>query len=268
MKFTKFEMKENTLRVGKKYISPFGVMFVVAIIWVAVLSACGQANVQPLRYEAAPWSPNEVSIYQLTDMNGNYAGTARYDLSLIDGTIDGLAGEVWNLRREINAQGMQEIVVVDMNTSGFRPQQSTLLRIDNSGTEVVTTQYSGSDANLELTTKQNITTIQRISIPSDAREQTSLVMLLRALPLAADYAVRMNIFSPVVGTLDRVTVQTVRQENVTVPAGTFDTWLVRLETPNSKTEAWVSTQAPYQVVKFVDSRNGGVFELSEFQPGQ
>jgi hypothetical protein len=60
----------------------------------------------------------------------------------------------------------------------------------------------------------------------------------------------------------------VRQEQVTTPAGTFDAWYVRMETPDSQTEAWVSTQAPYPVVKFVDSRNGGTFELSEFQPGQ
>lgn len=262
----KLEMKETTLRIGKKYTSSIGVtwVWVWALMLVMVLSSCGQVEVQPLRYEAAPWSPNEVSVYQLTDVNGNYAGTARYDWALIDGAD----GKAWNLRREINAQGMQEIAVVDMSESGFRPQQSTLLRIDNTGTEVVSAQYSGSNANLELTTKQNISTIQRISIPSDAREQTSLVMLLRALPLAANYAVRMNVFLPVVGTLDRVTVQAVRQEAVTVPAGTFDTWLVRLETTNSKTEAWVSTQAPYQIVKFVDSRNGGIFELSEFQPGQ
>lgn len=257
-------MMKNKLRISNKYRSPYWGMLILAMVLFVVLAACGQAQVQPLRYEAAPWSPNEVSIYRLTDVNGNYAGTARYDLSLIDGQD----GEVWNLRREINAQGMQEIIVVDMSSTGFRPQKSTMVRIDNTGTEVVNTQYSGSDANLELTTKQKVMTVQRINIPSDSREQASVVMLLRALPLAAKYAVRMNVFLPVVGTLDRVTVQTVRQEQVTVPAGTFDTWYLRLETPTSNTEAWVSTQAPYQVVKFVDSRNGGLFELSEFQPGQ
>lgn len=265
----KFEMKEKKLQIDNKSNSPLWWMFVLKIVVmmgvVGMLSACGQAEVQPLRFNVAPWLPNEESVYQLTDVDGNYAGTARYDISLIDGD----EGELWNLRREINSQGMQEIVVVDMSLEGFRPQQSTLIRMDKSGTEVIATEYSGSDANLELTTKQNIMTVQRISVPSDAREQASLAMLLRALPLAANYATRMNIFLPVVGNLDRITVQTVRQEEVTVPAGTFDTWFVRLETnTNSKIEAWVSTQAPYPVVKFVDSRNGGTFELSEFQPGQ
>lgn len=225
------------------------------------LAACGQAEVQPLKFNAAPWQANEASIYQLTDLNGNYAGTARYDLTLMEDNN-------WNLRREINAQGTQEIVAIDMSAQGFRPLQSTLVRIASDGTEVVSAKYSSSQADMELTTKQNITTVQRVSVPSDAREQASLVMLLRALPLAQDYAVRLNVFLPVVGTMDRVTVQVVEQQQITVPAGTFETWYVRMETANSETEAWVSTAAPYPVIKFIDSRNGGTFELSEFLPGQ
>lgn len=226
-----------------------------------VLAGCSQPEIQPLRFNDAPWQTNEVSTYELTDLNGNYAGTARYDLTSAQ-------GDLWNMRREINSQGTQEIVVVEMGGDGFRPQKSTLVRIGPDGTELVNTDYGNGEANLELTTKQNVTTVQRISIPSDAREQSTLVMLLRTLPLAEDYAVRLNIFLPVVGILDRVTVEVVGQENVTTAAGSFDAWHVHMETPNSETEAWVSTQAPYPVVKFVDSRNGGTFELSEFQPGQ
>ena len=234
----------------------------LGIIVALLVAGCNrQPDVQPLKFNAAPWLPNENSTYQLTDLNGNYAGTARYDIASLD-------GNVWNLRREINAQGTQEIVAVDMSHEGFRPIQSTIVRIAKEGTEVVSAKYSGSQADLELTTKLNITTMQRVSIPSDARDQAALVMLLRALPLAENYAVRLNVFLPIVGILDRVTVSVEKAEQVTTLAGTFDTWYVRMETPNSQTEAWVSTQAPYPVVKFIDSRNGGTFELSEFQVGQ
>ena len=154
---------------------------------------------------------------------------------------------------------------MDMGEAGFRPLQSTLVRIARDGTEVVSAKYNGSQADLELTTKQNVTTVQRVSIPSDARDHATLIMLLRALPLAEGYAVRLNVFLPVVGILDRVTVEVARQEQVSVLAGTYDTWYVQMETANSETEAWVSTQAPYPVVKFIDSRNGGTFELSELQ---
>lgn len=231
------------------------------LLLLVLLVGCSQPDIQPLRFQAAPWLPNEASTYQLTDIDGNYAGTARYDLTRLN-------NGVWNLRREINAQGTQEIVVVDMGEEGFRPIESTLIRMDRNGTEVVSTEYDGSAAHLELTTKQNITTFERISIPSDARDQATLIMLLRALPLAQNYAVRLNVFWPVVGSLDRVTLEVLRQEQVSAPAGTFDTWYVRMKTKDSETEAWVSTEAPYPVVKFIDSRNGGTFELSDFQPGQ
>lgn len=238
---------------------PFYSLVFAALLFLLV--GCSQPEVQPLRFNDAPWQVNEVSSYLLTDINGNYAGTARYDLTRSEESR-------WNLRREINAQGIQEIIAVDMTREEFRPIESTLIRIARDGTEVVSTQYSSSEVNMELTTKLNVQTVQRISIPSDAREQATMVMLLRALPLTQDYATRVNVFLPIVGILDRVTVEVREQVQVTTVAGTFDTWYVRMATADSETEAWVATQAPYPVVKFVDSRNGGTFELSEFQPGQ
>ena len=224
-----------------------------------LVGCSGEPDVQPLIFNAAPWQPNEVSTYDLTDLNENAAGKARFDLTeLADGG--------WNLRREINSHAMQEIVVVDMSEEGFRPAESTLIRIDPNGTEVVRSVYSGSQADLELTTKQNITTQQRVSIPSDSRNNLPWSCSCAPSLLPKAFATRLNVFLPVVGTLDRVTVQVVEQEQITVPAGTFDTWHVLMETPNSKTDVWISTEAPYPVVKFIDSRNGGTFELSAFDP--
>jgi hypothetical protein len=254
-----FEMSKSLLHVLRVHRQRVNVRVIGLML--LLLAGCSKSEVQPLQFNSAPWQPNEVSIYQLTDLNGNYAGTARYDITQPQ-------ADVWNLRREINAQGTQEIVVVDMSKEGFRPLDSTLIRITRDGREQVSAKYSSSQVDMELTTKMDITTNQRVSVPSDAREQATLVMLLRALPLAEGYAVRLNVFLPVVGILDRVTVEVVKQEQVTTPAGTYDTWYVQMKTQDSKTEAWVETQAPYPVVKFVDSRNGGTFELSEFQPGQ
>jgi hypothetical protein len=95
-----------------------------------------------------------------------------------------------------------------------------------------------------------------------------MVMLLRALPLAEDYAAHVNVFWPITGLLERVAVTVEGREQIDTPAGSYDTWHVRMATDESETEAWIAAQAPYPVVKFVDSRNGGTFELSEFQPGQ
>ena len=230
------------------------------LVLAILLAACGGPEPQPLIFGAAPWQDGEVSQYSITAIDQQHAGTARFDLTLLP---DGQ----WNLRREINAQGVQEIVVVDMRETDFRPSQATLIRMDAAGVEQVRSTYSGSQVDLELTTKQDVTTVERVSIPSDVRDQRSLLMIARALPLARGYATRLNTFLPVVGLLDRVTLRVVKQEQVTVPAGVFDTWRVRLDTIDSRTEAWISVAPPHPLVKYIDGRNGGVFELAAYQPG-
>jgi len=74
----------------------------------------------------------------------------------------------------------------------------------------------------------------------------------------------LNSFSPATGLLDRVTVQVVKAESVTVPAGIFATWQVELDTGNSKSQAWIGRDAPNPLVKYVDGGNGGTFELREY----
>lgn len=229
-------------------------------LYLTLLAACSAPDPQPLLFGDAPWRGGEVSEYRVTDVNGAYAGTARYDLTRLDEAT-------WSLRRETLAQGTQEIVVVDMSVGEYRPTLATMVRIDSSGTEQVRTTYSGSQANLELTSKQNVTTQQRVAIPSDARDQRSLVMLARALPLAADYATRLNSFLPIVPILDRVTLSVQGREEVEVPAGTFDAWKVRLDMGDSETLLWVGVDAPHPVVKYVDGRNRGTYELTDFQLG-
>ncbi len=224
-----------------------------------LLAACGAPDPQPLIFGDAPWGDGEVSVYRVTDLRGAYAGSTRYDLTRLDDST-------WSLRRETSAQGTQEIVVVDMSVGEYRPREATLVRIDASGSEQVRTRYQGSEANLELTSKQNVTTYQRVNIPSDARDQRTLPMLARTLPLADRYATRLNSFLPIVPILDRVTLRVAGRETVQVPAGEFETWRVVLDTGDSQTEIWVGVDAPHPLVKYEDGRNQGVYELIEFQP--
>jgi hypothetical protein len=43
---------------------------------------------------------------------------------------------------------------------------------------------------------------------------------------------------------------------------------VELITNRSESQAWISTSAPYILVKFIDGRTGGTYELRDYQPGQ
>lgn len=231
-----------------------------------LLSACSaNPEVQPFKYGAVPWADGEVSLYQITDVNDDYAGTARYDI-----TAGGrhVTPDDWTIRREIVAHGDNEIVVVEAMDMGLRPKYAMLVRANADGSERVETTYTGSQVDMKLTTVRDVTTYQRSSIPSDARDQRTILMLARLLPLANGYATRFNSYLPVADLLDRVTLQVVKREEINVPAGAYDTWRLRFDVGDSKTEAWIGVEPPFPLVKYVDGRSRGAFELMEFRPGK
>lgn len=238
----------------------------IVLIVVLLLAACGQPEITPLRVQAAPWADGEVSIYQITDIENKPAGTAT--ITFTAGATQ-IGEEAWTMQREVAAQGDQEVVVVEMTAGGLRPALSTLTRhLGADRREFVKSTYNQGQVDLELTTARDVTTYERIHVPSDVRDQRTLLALVRALPLANGYATQVNSFLPVADLLERTTIHVTGQEQVQTPAGAYESWRVELTTNDSESQAWVSTSAPYILVKFVDGRTGGVYELREYQMGQ
>ncbi|MCC9078441.1 DUF3108 domain-containing protein [Litorilinea aerophila] len=237
---------------------PFWLLWLVTLL---ALAGCNEPTIQPLRFNEAPWQAGEVSTYRITDLNDNYAGTARFDiLARPEGG--------WTIRREISAQGVQEIVTVDVGDKGLRPARTLMVRVGDDGQEEVETIYASGQVDLRLTTKQDVTTYQRVNVPSDVRDVRTLPLLARTLPLEEGYATRLNSFLPVSATLDRVTLEVLKRETVQVPAGTFDTWLVEIQGSGRKTRLWIGVEPPHLLVKFVDGHSQGTFELTQFEAGK
>jgi hypothetical protein len=125
--------------------------------------------------------------------------------------------------------------------------------------------YAGGQVDLELTTTQDVTTMHRENIISDARDYRTLMQLSRALPLREGYATQVNSYLPVTNLQERFTIEVVGQERITVPAGDYETWQVKLASADSESVAWITVDAPHILVKFVEGRNGGTFALSAYQ---
>ena len=65
--------------------------------------------------------------------------------------------------------------------------------------------------------------------------------------------------NPIDRTQQTVTLKVPQREQIEVPAGRFDTWRILLRTGRAGRTAWISTAAPYPVVRW---DNGDViFEL-------
>lgn len=228
-----------------------------------LLVACGGPEIQPFRFGEIPWAGGEQSLYQVTDIDGNRAGTA---------TVTWLAGAAtieddgWTMRREILAQGDQEVVVIEVTAQGLRPRLSTLVRVRRDGREQVNAVYTGGQVDMELTTAQDVKTTYRENVVSDVRDYRTLMQLARALPLQEAYATQVNSYLPVTNLQERFTIAVTGTETVSVPAGTYETYRVRFSTGETESEAWIGVAAPHILVKFIEGRSGGTFELSDYQP--
>lgn len=234
--------------------------------WAATLAAlllltlawgCSAPEPQPLLFNSAPWQDGETSVYRVTDRNGRPAGTTQY-------TIAQTADDGWTILRNTAAQGVQETIVVALAGTGFRPRTSSLVRTEDGRTERLSAVYAGGKVDMQMTNRRDITTSERVSIPSDSRDQWTLFMLVRALPLQQGYTTRLNVFLPVMGRQSRVTLTTTGVEQITVPAGTYDAWHVTLDFGNTQSELWVGVDPPHPLVRYIDGANQGVFELDEF----
>jgi len=227
-----------------------------------LVAGCSKPEIQPLILNDLPWSDGEQSLFVVTDINGDYAGTATFTLNKGAATID---DDAWTLRRDVTTQGDQEVVIIEMAAKGLRPHLSTLVRITGAARQQVKTTYDSGQIDMELTTARDVTTYERRNIPSDARDQRSLLLLARALPLAAGYATELNSYLPVADLFERTSIVVDRQEMVDVPAGSFQSWQLTVQASERKSQVWIAVDAPHQLLKFIDGRNGGTFELRDYQ---
>lgn len=229
----------------------------IVCLMFAVIACTGPAA-QPLRFGDAVWQPGETSIFRVTDVNGDTAGTVRYDMESLD--ADG-----WRMERLTQTQGDEERLSVDMDAPGFRTRASELERVSVDGAERVAASYDGGEVQLELTNQDDNVTTQTVNVPSDSRDARALFMLVRTLPLEIGYSTKVNTYQPVTSRMVRTTVTVIGDEPVETPAGTYDAWLLVLDEGDRQSRAWVAKEAPYPLVKYIDAANGGLFELAEFQ---
>ena len=221
--------------------------------------SCGSAQPQPLIFGEPVWADGETSAYRVTNREDRIVGTATFQVGRSE------QGGGWTLVREIIDAGVSELATVEMQQVGYRPVYSHLVRTFGGGKQVVETQFEGARVEIALTNRQGNKVYQRVQVPSDIRDERTLLLIMRALPLAQGYATRINSFLPIAGQMERVALQVRRSESVSVPAGPFDTWVVELKASDRTTRAWVAQTAPFPVVKFIDGRSQATFELTGFE---
>ncbi len=111
--------------------------------------------------------------------------------------------------------------------------------------------------------KEEITTAPLPEPPYFDNEQ--LTLLVRTLPLEAGWKGKVRLFVPATAQTATINFEVVRREEVTVPAGMYDCYVVELMKLGQW--AWVGVEPPCPLVKYVDESAGTISELVEYYPG-
>ncbi|MEZ4830620.1 MAG: DUF3108 domain-containing protein [Caldilineaceae bacterium] len=168
-------------------------------------------------------------------------------------------------RRVINDIGVSETATVTVQSLGYLPLHSLTVRNSSGAQEIVEADHDRGQVDITITNQQGATVYERVNVPSDSRDERTLLPLLRTLPLRQGYAANINSVYPLTGFTERFSIRILGSETVTVPAGTFDTWQIELKTTDRATRAWVGKEAPHPLVKFIEGRSQATFELVSFQ---
>lgn len=80
-------------------------------------------------------------------------------------------------------------------------------------------------------------------------DDESMLWLVRGIELRTGYEGTYRNVSAATGAVFDVTLRVEGEETVTVPAGTFRTWKIRISTSTITQFAWVEAEAPHRVIK-------------------
>lgn len=98
-------------------------------------------------------------------------------------------------------------------------------------------------------------------LPGPAYDNDQLLMLLRALPLAPDYAAKLLCVQPRTVAVYRLTVKVDGQESVTVAGESITCWRVTLTVNGRAQTAWYAVSPDHRLIRLQGPT--GVFELQQ-----
>ncbi len=216
----------------------------------ALLASCAPARSEPAF--TVPWADGEETHFDLRDATHRVSGHASWTLSR--------SAEGWTDRFEVVSNGKPDHGEVVMNEA-LRPLHS--FRESGGGRTDAT--YAGNEVVIKKKGPGDKSSPDvKVTLPAGAifADNSASLEVQRALPFAPGLATRL----PVVvmrGEFIPVDVDVEGEETVTVPAGSFATYRVKLSAGGMTQHAWYQKDAPRLLVKYVSP--GASFELRSWR---
>ncbi|MEX1252949.1 MAG: DUF3108 domain-containing protein [Dehalococcoidia bacterium] len=201
-----------------------------------------------------PWVDGERTEYAVFDDEGeDELGTGVYEATLQGDRY------LLSLNYEGELSTDESEVVVDATT--LKPL--TLHREVHTDTtdQVLDGDYDAEEMVANITLKEDDndeeSTVRRLK--EHYYDNESSVFLWRTIPFAEGYEASYHAAVLNLGRNAAVTLRVVDREEITVPAGTFDTWVVEIEAGGAKQKAWFSDSPEHWLVQYDNTLN--VFRL-------
>lgn len=231
------------------------VLPLLVFLLAAAVTAAGCGAEPPELRESFPWKDGELAVMDVK-MNGElvavYEISVREEGSDLDYTIEHLSTNYPQTRR----------VLQDPQTLQPRRTEFTTTQQDGSGTLLA--EYGEDKVEIRQETPEGITE-KSVRLPAPPYfDNEQFLLLARALPLAEGWQGSVTLIVTTTASRAPIGLEVTGRETVTVPAGTFDAYILELKRINQW--AWVGTEPPYPVVKFENRNTGTVMELNEFFP--
>ncbi|MEW5818900.1 MAG: DUF3108 domain-containing protein, partial [Cyanobacteriota bacterium] len=108
---------------------------------------------------------------------------------------------------------------------------------------------------------QNVT----VDIPDNTYHNDSLLMSVMAMEMDKKKKISFKHYNPANSYVGDYSVSVIGEEKVTVPAGTFDTFHLKLDYLNGKSihDAWYEKSVPHKLVKYINKDAGTIGRLSK-----
>lgn len=223
--------------------------------------ACAQA--EPLVLEdivsTIPWPDEERAEYILLDRDsGDEEGSGVLSVTRKDGQFE------LRLRFENEGDSDESVVLVDAVTLKPASVRRELRREDE--VTVVTGDYDPGEGIVQIVETVDGNEIEiplRLEEPYYNNDES--LFLWRTILFEEGYKASYNAVLVNRGALTLIRVEVVGKEEVTVPAGTFQTWRVEIRNGDRRQIAWYADTAEHLLVQYDNTIQ--IFQLIEFDGG-
>ena len=229
----------------------------LAIVTLALLFLACEDATQPADIAGRPvWAPGEQAEYRLLD------GRKEIGRALLSVERE---GDAFVLRQEFKAERVTDTVAIHVSETDLKPRKVHRVVDGEDGRIQLDVEYVDGRAIVHADNGEERNS-ESNAVPAFAYDNWEGLFLWRTVPLDDDYRAAYHSMVTAVPrkpAASKKTIEVEKREQVSVPAGSFDTWKLKVSGGGASETAWIGIDGAHPVVKY--DNGTAVFELLGFR---